>query len=206
MECTNGRSDRGTLYVFSGPSGVGKGTVLSEVIRGRNNIWQSVSATTRSPRTGEVDGASYYFMERSAFERAAEAGDFLEWAEYAGNLYGTPRKTVEAHLAAGEDVILEIDVQGAMQVKESMPECVLVFIEPPSLEELQRRLETRGTESATALTIRMETAEMELARKMEYDVIFVNDSIEDTVGEISAFMDALRLRSCLTQEGDLTDL
>lgn len=188
--CKRDGSRRGRLYVFSGPSGVGKGTVLSRVLRSRKSIWQSVSATTRAPRSGEVDGKSYFFMQREDFQSKARAGEFLEWAEYAGNLYGTPRQSVEAHLDAGDDVILEIDVQGAMQIRESMPECVLVFIEPPSMDELRRRLEGRGTESADVVQARLEAAEMELSRKMEYDINLVNESIGDTVRSIFQMMDS----------------
>lgn len=181
---------RGRLYVFSGPSGVGKGTVLARVLSTRGNVWQSISATTRTPRDGEVDGKSYFFMAREDFQGRAEAGSFLEWAEYAGNLYGTPRESVESHLDAGDDVILEIDVQGAMQIRESMPECILVFIEPPSMDELRRRLEGRGTESAEVVQARLEAAEMELSRKMEYNINLVNESIDDTVRSICEIMDS----------------
>lgn len=181
---------KGTLYVFSGPSGVGKGTVLSRVLDQRANAWPSVSATTRAPRTGEIDGTSYFFLNRDDFMAKADSGELLEWAEYAGNLYGTPQESVEAHLEAGDDVILEIDVQGAMQIREAMPECVLAFIEPPSIEELARRLQGRGTEDESALAARLKAAEMELARKMEYDIVFTNDDIDDTVEAVCDFMDA----------------
>lgn len=190
--CTSSTNDRGTLYVFSGPSGVGKGTLLSKVLKRRENIWQSVSATTRPPRKGEVCGTSYYFMDKDDFLKDVENGRFLEWAEYAGNYYGTPSKYVLEHLNSGEDVFLEIDVQGAMQVKESMPECVLVFITPPSIEELFKRLKGRSTESIDALNRRMEIAEMELSHKKEYDVEFVNDIVEDAVNKICNLIDSRR--------------
>ena len=180
----------GTLYVFSGPSGVGKGTVLGRVLAERDGMAQSVSATTRSPREGEVDGVSYHFMDRAEFEERIGDGDFLEWAEYAGNLYGTPRSYVTSRLEAGEDVLLEIDVQGALQVKRSMPECVLAFIEPPSLDELRSRLEGRGTEDEETISKRMAAARMELGSKEEYDIVFVNDRVDDTVAEIRGFMES----------------
>ena len=180
---------RGTLYVFSGPSGVGKGTVLGKVLDQRDHIWQSVSATTRSPREGEIDGESYFFKDRGEFQRLVDDGEFLEWAEYAGNLYGTPRSEVQRHLDNGEDVILEIDVQGALQVRQSMPESVLAFIEPPSLDELRDRLRGRGTEGEEAIERRLEAACMELDAKKEYDIVFVNDEIDKTVSDICNYMD-----------------
>ena len=175
---------KGRLFVVSGPSGVGKGTVISKMMEKDPSLWKSVSATTRKPREGEVDGVDYYFVKRSDFERAAEGGGFLEWAEYSGNLYGTPASSVQAHLDAGENVILEIEVQGAMQVRKSAPEAVLVFVKPPSMDELERRLRGRGSESEEAMASRLEAARMELSREMEYDYVFVNDDIDTTVDEM----------------------
>lgn len=179
---------RGKLFVISGPSGVGKGTVISRVLENDPSIWKSVSATTRAPRKGETDGIDYFFMNREDFLHAVEDGGFLEWAEYAGNLYGTPAKSVEDRLAAGQNVILEIDVQGAFQVRESKPDSILVFIEPPSIEELERRLRQRGSEDEATVRSRMQAAEVELSRKMEYDTCFVNEDIEDTANEIGRFV------------------
>lgn len=181
---------RGKLYVFSGPSGVGKGTVLSEVKMRRDDIWQSVSATTRSPRDGEIDGVSYFFVSEDDFKSKIEDDEFLEWANYAGNFYGTPKSSVEKHLNAGQNVFLEIDVQGAMQIKESMPEAILIFIEPPSIEELKRRLARRATEDAKALESRLKAAEMELSRKIEYDTCLVNEDVNETANEICLLMDS----------------
>lgn len=175
---------KGRLFVVSGPSGVGKGTVISKMMKKDPSLWKSVSATTRKPREGEVDGVDYCFVERSDFERAAEGGGFLEWAEYSGNLYGTPASSVQAHLDAGENVILEIEVQGAMQVRKSAPEAVLVFVKPPSMDELERRLRGRGSESEEAMASRLEAARMELSREMEYDYVFVNDDVDTTVDEM----------------------
>lgn len=179
---------KGSLFVISGPSGVGKGTVISRLFEQGGNLWKSVSATTRAPRKGEREGVDYYFVDRDDFERAAAEGGFLEWAEYSGNLYGTPAPSVREHLDAGEDVILEIEVKGAFQVRASMPEAVLVFIEPPSMAELERRLRLRASEDEDAVCRRMRAAEMELSRKMEYDKQFVNDDIDKTVAELSDFI------------------
>ncbi|MBQ7083459.1 MAG: guanylate kinase, partial [Oscillospiraceae bacterium] len=139
-------NNKGLLIVFSGPSGVGKGTVLKEYLKKYPDTAFSVSATTRSPREGEVDGQHYYFMSRSDFDRLVENDGFLEHAEFAGNCYGTPRGPVEENLQKGIDVVLEIEVQGALQVKEKCPDALLIFVMPPSFEELRRRLFGRGTE------------------------------------------------------------
>lgn len=180
---------KGSLFVVSGPSGVGKGTVIARLLAEREHVWKSVSATTRAPRAGEVEGVDYFFIDRDEFERMTEEGGFLEWAEYSGNLYGTPRASVEEHLDGGDDVILEIEVQGAMAVRAAMPEAILAFIEPPSMEELERRLRLRASEDEDAVCLRMRTAEMEMSRKMEYDKQFVNDDIDKTVAEISDFIE-----------------
>lgn len=178
----------GRLFVISGPSGVGKGTIVERLLERRENLWKSISATTRAPRVGDVDGIDYFFVERPDFERAAAGGGFLEWAEYSGNLYGTPVASVRQHLDAGDDVILEIEVQGALQVKKAFPQSILVFVEPPSMDELERRLRGRGSEDEDAIRTRMRTAEVEMSRKMEYDKHFVNDDIEATVEEMLGFM------------------
>lgn len=181
---------RGRLFVISGPSGVGKGTVIARLLADDPNTWKSVSATTRSPREGEIDGVDYYFVDRKDFERTAEGGGFLEWAEYSGNLYGTPVASVQRQLDAGKNVILEIEVQGAFQVKEAAPEAELIFIAPPSVEELERRLRGRGTEDEATIQRRMETARMELSREMEYDKAFVNDDLDTVVNELADYMAA----------------
>lgn len=152
------------------------------------DTWVSVSATTRKPREGERDGVQYYFKTRDEFMAMVEAGELLEWAEYSGNCYGTPRKSVEEHIAEGCQVILEIDVQGAFQIREKMPECHLVFIEPPSLEVLEQRLRGRGTEDDETVLRRMEAAKVELSRKKEYDIQLVNDDLETACAELVAYV------------------
>lgn len=174
----------GNLFVVSGPSGAGKGTLLSQVIERVPDAWVSVSATTRSPRPGEIEGVHYFFLDTDHFKSLVEQDGFLEWAQVHDNYYGTLKQSVIDHMNAGDQVILEIDVQGALQVRKALPEAHLVFIEPPSLEELERRLRQRGTETEDVISSRMKTAEVELAQKMEYDVQVVNDDLERAVDEL----------------------
>lgn len=178
----------GNLFVISGPSGAGKGTLVTRLLEEVPDTWVSVSATTRRPRPGEEEGVSYYFLDREDFLALADEGGFLEWAEYAGNCYGTPLASVQREMAAGKQVILEIEVQGALQVKEKMPEAHLVFIEPPSLEELERRLRGRGTETDDVVRKRMDTALVELSHKMEYDIRLVNDNLGEAVAQLVAYV------------------
>ena len=174
----------GNLFVVSGPSGAGKGTLLSQVIERIPDAWVSVSATTRSPRPGEIEGVHYFFLDTDHFKSLVEQDGFLEWAQVHDNYYGTLKQSVLDHMNAGDQVILEIDVQGALQVRKALPEAHLVFIEPPSLEELERRLRQRGTETEDVISSRMKTAEVELAQKMEYDVQVVNNDLERAVDEL----------------------
>ncbi len=174
----------GNLFVVSGPSGAGKGTLLSQVIERIPDAWVSVSATTRSPRPGEIEGVHYFFLDTDHFKSLVEQDGFLEWAQVHDNYYGTLKQSVIDHMNAGDQVILEIDVQGALQVRKALPEAHLVFIEPPSLEELERRLRQRGTETEDVISSRMKTAEVELAQKMEYDDQVVNDDLERAVDEL----------------------
>jgi guanylate kinase len=172
------------LTVLSGPSGVGKDSVI-EMIRARSPwIWLSVSVTTRRKRDYEVDGVHYHFVDRAEFERMAAGGQLLEWAEFAGNLYGTPRGPVEAHLAAGIPALLKIDLQGARQVRQAMPAAQLVFLAPPSVEELKRRLVGRGTDDEETIRRRLAHADEELAAESEFDVTVVNDYVERAAEEL----------------------
>jgi guanylate kinase len=172
------------LVVLSGPSGVGKDSVI-ELIRARSPwVWLSVSVTTRPKRDYETDGVHYNFVSRAEFERMIAGGHLLEWAEFAGNLYGTPRAPVEARLVAGIPVLLKIDLQGARQVRAAMPDALLVFLAPPSPEELKRRLVGRGTEDEETLRRRLEHADEELAAEPEFDVTVVNDFVERAADEL----------------------
>lgn len=173
------------LVVLAGPTAVGKGTLVRALRAHNPDVWVSVSATTREPRPGEVDGIDYNFLTRSEFDRMILAGEFLEWATVHGeHRYGTPRAPVLEHLAAGQPSILEIDLQGARQVRMSMPEAVFVFLAPPSWEELVRRLEGRGTEDAEERERRLATARLELEAATEFDVTIVNDDLERAVREL----------------------
>ncbi|MCU1693798.1 MAG: Guanylate kinase [Frankiales bacterium] len=166
------------LTVLSGPSGVGKGSVIAVVRRRHPEVWLSVSVTTRAPRPGEVDGVQYHFVSHEEFTRMVEEDALLEHASYAGNSYGTPRAPVEAQLAAGRPALLEIELQGARQVRGTMPEAQLVFLKPPSFEELARRLKGRGTEDPERVLERLELAMTEMAAEAEFDVTVVNDDLE----------------------------
>ncbi|WP_344606657.1 guanylate kinase [Sporichthya brevicatena] len=174
------------LIVLSGPSGVGKSTLLAYLRTHNPEWWLSVSATTRFPRPGERHGVEYYFVSRAEFEAMAAAGDLLEWAEFAGNLYGTPRLPVEDQLAAGRSVLLELELEGARQVRQAMPEALLVFLKPPSWEELVRRLTHRGTEPQDVIDARLARAREELAAESEFDVSLVNTSVEEVAAELVA--------------------
>ncbi|MGW1377165.1 guanylate kinase [Streptomyces sp. NPDC002446] len=176
------------LTVLSGPSGVGKSTVVAHMRKVHPEVWLSVSATTRKPRPGEQHGVQYFFVDDEEFDKLIANGELLEWAEFAGNRYGTPRKAVLDRLESGEPVLLEIDLQGARQVRESMAEAHLVFLAPPSWDELVRRLTGRGTEAPEVIERRLEAARIELAAEKEFDVTLVNTSVEDVSRELLALM------------------
>lgn len=178
--------------MVSGPSGAGKGTVIGLLTSRLERVAVAVSATTRAPRPGEVDGRSYHFLSRRQFEEAVARREFLEWVEYSGELYGTLRSEVEVALARGDDVILEIELQGARAVRRALPDAVLVFVAPPSLAELAERLRGRGTESDAAIARRLHIAETEVAAAGEFDHVVVNDDAERAAGELAAIIEARR--------------
>jgi len=179
---------RAALTVLAGPSGVGKGTVVRELLARHPEVWLSISATTRQPRPGEVDGVHYFFVSPRSFTDMVTAGRLLEHADFATNSYGTPREPVEVRLAAGQPVLLEIDVQGARQVKAAMDSAHMVLLKPPSMDELRRRLEGRGTEDAASIARRLAVAEAELAAADFFDEVIVNDDLNAAVDALVSCM------------------
>ncbi len=185
---------RGLLIVVSGASGTGKGTVCKKTLDAMPEVAYSISATTRAPRPGEVDGREYYFISRDEFKAWIADGKFLEYAEVYGNFYGTPLNKIEERLNRGEDILLEIDVQGALNVKRKMPEGVYIFLLPPSLDELKRRIEGRGTETPESLNRRLANAVAEIKIGLEYDYVVVNDSVDDAAAQIKTIIAAERCK------------
>jgi len=185
---------RGLLIVVSGASGTGKGTVCKKILADLPAVAYSISATTRAPRPGEVDGKEYYFISRDEFKAWIDDGKFLEYAEVYGNYYGTPLNKIEERLKCGEDILLEIDVQGALNVKRKMPEGIYIFLLPPSLEELRRRIEGRGTETPESLKRRLANAVAEIQIGREYDYAVVNDSVDNAAAQIKAILAAERCK------------
>lgn len=184
---------KGTLFIVSGPSGCGKGTVLAEIIK-QDNVYYSVSATTRAPRPGEVNGVNYNFLSKDEFEKLIENDGVLEYANYCGNYYGTPKKPVEDMLAEGKNVILEIEVQGALKVMDKCPEAVSVFILPPSLKELRRRLHKRGTETEEVIEKRIGEAVGEIRKAANYDYVMINGELETAVSDLLSIINSQKLK------------
>lgn len=182
--------NKGLLIVLSGPSGVGKGTVCAALRDKTTDLVYSVSATTRKPRPGEVDGVNYFFKTKQEFEQMIEQDELLEWAEYVGNYYGTPSQFVHQTLGEGKDVFLEIEVQGAMKVKQKFPEAVFIFLAPPSLSELEKRIIGRGTDDHDVIRQRMSVAIDEIRLMEQYDYVVVNDEIERACRRIMSIIEA----------------
>lgn len=188
-------ANKGLLLVVSGASGAGKGTLCHALVQKRTDTWLSVSATTRKPRPGEVEGESYYFLEEAAFRSMIDEGGFIEWACFCDNYYGTPKARVEEQLAAGRNVILEIEVQGAMQVRSEYPEAVFVFVMTPTWQELKNRLTGRGTEAAGVIEQRLERARQEFSYIDKYNYIVINDTIEQAAERFGAIIEAEKMRT-----------
>lgn len=187
-------SEKGLLIVVSGPSGVGKGTLCNALVKNVDNLFISISATTRLPRAGEVNGVNYIFMNRENFEEKIEEGQFLEWAKVYNNYYGTPKEFVIEKLRKGKDVILEIDIQGAAQVKKSCPDGVFVFIAPPSLEELRKRIISRGTDDEESINLRLKSAKEEMRASFDYDYVIINDDLNKAVLKLQSVILAERCK------------
>lgn len=191
---------KGSLVIVSGFSGAGKGTVVKAITQKYDNYALSISATTRAPRPGELEGREYFFKTREEFEQMIAGGQLIEYAQYVGNYYGTPRKYVEQQLEAGKDVILEIEIQGAMKVKKLIPEALLIFMTPPSANELKNRLEGRGTEAKEVIQSRLERAVEESKGIDGYDYVLINDTIEECVEELHRIIQASHGRYNQKQE------
>ena len=176
----------GRLIVLTGPSGVGKGTLMQELLKRHPELYYSVSVTTRSPRPGEINGENYYFISRSKFEQLVAQGEFLEWAEFAGNYYGTPREAVLNQVQSGQLVVLEIELAGARQIRASFPSALSIFILPPSLNELESRIRGRAQDSEEAIARRLHRAQAEIQAADEFDVQIVNDELENALNAIEA--------------------
>ncbi|WP_392533798.1 guanylate kinase [Nostoc sp. C117] len=183
---TKESANPGKLIVLTGPSGVGKGTLMRSLLQRHPELYYSVSVTTRFPRAGEIDGKNYYFIGRSKFEQLMAEGEFLEWAEFAGNYYGTPRETVLNQINSGKLVVLEIELEGARQIRVSFPSAFSIFILPPSFEELEKRIRSRGQDSEEAIARRLHRAEEEIKAAHEFDIQIVNDDFETALHDIEA--------------------
>jgi guanylate kinase len=188
-------SKRGLLLIISGPSGVGKGSICRILLQRNPQLVYSVSATTRAPRQGEIEGVNYFFVERQDFLHMIDEGEFLEWAEVYNNFYGTPRSAVGKLLAAGKDVILEIDTQGAIQIKRTCPEGIFIFVLPPSFEELKKRIIGRGSENQKSLDCRLNAYAQEIDMIDKYDHTVINDNLHKTVEQIEEIIEQEKAKS-----------
>jgi guanylate kinase len=186
-------SREGILTVVCGPSGVGKGTIVTSILKKNRNIKLSISATTRGPRQGEADGREYFFKTEEEFKEMIHREEFIEWVEYCGNYYGTPKKHVEETIRAGYDILLEIDIEGASNIKNRFPDCVSVFILPPSFEDLKKRIEGRGTESSIGIDKRLNRARKELLLVDSCDYVIINDKIDKAVKELNCILSAEKM-------------
>lgn len=187
-------AEQGVLVVLSGFSGAGKGTIMKEIIK-RYPYFLSISATTRKPREGEVDGVDYFFHTKEEFETMIENNELIEWAEYVGNYYGTPKKAVEQQLAEGKDVLLEIEMQGGMLVKEQFPDALLLFVTPPSFDELKSRLTGRGTETEEEINRRLQRAKEEVAYMPSYDYLIINDKLEQAIQQVHQIIETEHMKT-----------
>ena len=203
MEMRPARGRRGILFVMTGASGVGKGSLRRAAAHALREVVYSVSAATRPQRPGETDGVDYHFVARPAFERMIADGELLEHAEYVGDLYGTPARPVDAALIDGRDVLLEIELSGARQVKQRRPEAVMIFIAPPSLAELERRLRGRGTDGETKIQRRLARARAEIGALREFDYVVVNDGLDEAAATLQAVLTAERARAWRVTDDEL---
>tara|TARA_Y100001968_G_scaffold284246_1_gene283480 strand:- start:145 stop:711 length:567 start_codon:yes stop_codon:yes gene_type:complete len=178
----------GNLTVITGPSGVGKGTIVNKILDKHKDVWLSISATTRQPRIGEIDGEHYFFLEKKEFQKMIDKEGFLEWALFSNNFYGTPKKIVKQKIEKGINVLLEIELQGARQIRKSFPEAFQIFIAPPNLFELEKRIRGRGTETEDSIKDRLEIAKKEIIAKKEFDAVVVNEEIDKAYSDIENLM------------------
>ncbi|OGI06055.1 MAG: guanylate kinase [Candidatus Melainabacteria bacterium RIFCSPLOWO2_02_FULL_35_15] len=187
-------TNRGRIFVISGPSGVGKGTVVGQVLKNVDNIYLSVSATTRKIREGEKEGVNYFFKTKKEFQEMIDSGQFLEWAEFAGDFYGSPKFNINNYLSCSKDVILEIEIQGAKQIREKCPDSILIFLAPPSFEALEERLIKRQTESVEKVKIRLKKAKEEMNETKLFHYLVVNDDLKEAVDNVLGIIRAERCR------------
>ena len=181
-------SSLGNLTVITGPSGVGKGTIVRKILENHSDVWLSISATTRQPRYGEIEGEHYFFLEKKNFQEIINKDGFLEWASFSNNFYGTPKKMVKEKIHKGTNVLLEIELKGARQIRKSFPEALQIFLAPPNLAELEKRIRGRGTESEESIRDRLSIAKNELIAKEEFDAVVINKEVESTLKEIEGLM------------------